>query len=71
MSRTATTKKERDDDKEILSSLGKNEHNHVADLSKLLKLQQVAKAKSDAVEQTALSPRTVFGNLANNIEAKG
>ena len=68
---TATTKKERDVDKEILSSLGKNEHNHVADLSKLLKLQQVAKAKSDAVEQTALSPRTVFGNLANNIEAKG
>ena len=67
----AATKKDRDDAPEILFFLGKNKHKHVADISKLLKLQQVAKAKSDAVEQTALSPRTVFGHLANNIEAEG
>ena len=68
---TATTKKATEEAPEVWSSFGPNNHNHVADHSKVVKQIAVGTAKKAALEQPNLKPRVVFGSLASNLENMG
>ena len=63
---TATTRKD-GENPEIFVGTGKSKHNHVPDLSKVKKLTEVAKAKTEAVRNQAVKPRTIFSDLTNTL----
>ena len=56
------------DNPEIFTGTGKNKHNHVPDLSKVKKWTEVAKAKSEAIKNPSVSPRTAFSDLTNSLD---